>query len=76
MRNNYFKQSKADWHFCPRCNKRTIDKDNRRCHSCKGIVYWQGDDCQYAESRRDAYYIWMKNIWGELGWQYRTIANI
>lgn len=72
MINPYFKQNKASQKHCPRCSKPLVDKARRRCLGCQGLLYWYGDDCQYAESRRDDFYIWHKSIFGNIGWYHSS----
>lgn len=69
LRSNRF-QGRLSPDYCPRGCGKTIDKPNRRCRVCGGIVqFGRVDDGKYAESQNLYPYVWTKNIWtGITGW--------
>ena len=62
-------KGKRDWHFCPRCSKKTIDRDNRICTHCKGrVIFSPEDDGNGFEREFTWVYVWFKNVFGLQGW--------
>lgn len=55
--------------YCPRCNKKSINKLNRRCEECKGRVIWTNcDDAKYFIENHFGWYGWHKSIFNLTGW--------
>ena len=55
--------------ICPRCMSKRVNRVLRRCDDCKGtLLYAPEDDIQPFFDRYQAFYIWMKNVWGIEGW--------
>ena len=56
---------------CPRCMSYRVNRTFRRCDNCKGALLWAPeDDIQPYFDRYEAFYIWMKSIWGLTGWYH------
>ena len=67
-----------DWRFCPRCNKKAINKEMRRCNACGGRVFWEYDTVgiNNAIERMDGFFIWHRSINGIIGWFDQSYWNI
>jgi hypothetical protein len=63
---------KRDWHYCPRCSNKTIDRFNRICTSCKGRVLFQGDDGNLLNANMDYWYIWLRPVMGIEGYYAKS----
>jgi hypothetical protein len=57
--------------YCPRCHKKSIRRDYRKCINpeCQGRVLFDGDD---AEKVYDWWYMWHKSIFGVETWFDRS----
>lgn len=56
--------------YCPRCNKRTVNKANRRCDECKGRLFWAGDEAGIKDAidKKDGFYVWHRSVYNLEGW--------
>ena len=50
-----------DWHICPRCKEKAVDRQNRKCLNCKGALLFPGDDGREYDKQMDYYWIWHKS---------------
>ncbi len=66
---------KRDWHICPRCIKRAVSKDLRKCCECGGRLAWQGDDCAEFNRTYVHYFIWLKSIRGLEAWYDKSYGE-
>lgn len=63
-----FKLKNSSDTMCPRCwnaNKPetwnpSVDRFNRKCRRCNGVLLWAPDDTKYFDERRDDYFIWYR----------------
>ena len=58
-------------HICPRCKRRTVKRDSRRCLNldCLTACIFMGDDAR--EMQDEEYYIWMPKGPRGRGWYRR-----
>jgi hypothetical protein len=59
---------KRDWHYCPRCRQKRINRISRKCDACGGKVLFHGDDGRIFNERMDHWYMWMKSVFNVEGY--------
>jgi hypothetical protein len=68
--------TKRDWHICPRCMKRKVNKVLRRCDACGGVLLFNCDESymEYCDNRGKDWYKWDHAIFNQTlwGWYHST----
>lgn len=60
---------KRDPHICPRCMKRAVRRDMRKCGHCQGTLLFPGDD---ALRITEDWFMWHRSIFGLEGFYHRS----
>jgi rubredoxin len=63
-----YRHLKRDWHYCPMCKAKAVNKDMRRCDACGRRLLFDFDDAAQFEERYEAYHRWTTTVFGLTGY--------